>query len=129
MHPLLQAPSLPPPPLPPPFLSPFPLGLGRRSQGAAATCCGRGWQAAPPAMAAAGRATCQAAGPSRPPQHVAAAPWLLPPRPRGKGERKGGGRGGKEGGGKGGPGFHPAPPFPRPACPIFRQGRQILELV
>jgi hypothetical protein len=43
---------------------------------------------------------------------------------KGKGRKKGGGRGrgGEVSGGKGGPGFHPAPPFPRPALPHLWAG-------
>jgi hypothetical protein len=41
---------------------------------------------------------------------------LPPPPPQGQGE--GEDKGGREvSGGKGGPGFHPTPPFPRPALP------------
>jgi hypothetical protein len=43
---------------------------------------------------AAGRATCQAAGPSLPPWQVVGAPWPPPPPPKAKGK---GGRRGEEG--------------------------------
>jgi hypothetical protein len=44
--------------------------------------------------AAAGRAICQATGPSLPPWQVAGAPWPPPPKAKGKGGGRGGGLGG-----------------------------------
>jgi hypothetical protein len=47
--------------------------------------------------------------------HLPPPPLPPPPKAKGKRRKKRGRRGGGISGGKGGLGFHPAPPFPRPA--------------